>query len=521
MAHLATVQAQLQGGATGRHSGSLPVSRTVKPLAPGAFGRIPRKGATPSDQGGEVPGWGCGQPNPRQPHHSALPPNRYYDVLPTWRTRFVLEEVGLDPATTYINANLIGKREGRRGGGLSVAAMLPHYIAAQGPTDTTVPAFIRMLWESDCEKVVMLTRLDEADTPKCARYWPLTVGGVVCHAFPGYGEVTVKTVSSGALSPGVERSVLELSCRRAGAGATQRRRVEHFWCTIWKDHGVPAAAGIPELLELVAAARPDPGGDAPPTVVHCSAGIGRTGAFIAIDAGCRVLATTGSVDLPVVLDRLRDDRGNLVQNASQLDFVHAAVSQHAAALPVATEHQRPSADPAAAGVVAAATVDRRCWWLVESRAEAEGLLEHQPPGAYLLRNGSEKRGCIVLSIRLPSGELAHAKVRKPGEDLTADEVNRIARREAARLGGGLLIAPPLLPGALAYDNIVADPATGPVSGGGATMLGSPAVHTIDDWVGIADASDGELFINDRGDVCVCLDGRRAAGHLSRRRPSGW
>ena len=98
------------------------------------------------------------------------------------------------------------------------------------------------------------------------------------------------------------------------------RTLTHFWWVDWPDKGVPVSCnGIGALVTAVRAVREDQ--DAP-ILVHCSAGVGRTGCFLAIDVGMRQFDLTGSVDILAIVGRLRKDRGMTVQTFDQYRFVH-------------------------------------------------------------------------------------------------------------------------------------------------------------------------------------------------------
>ena len=223
----------------------------------------------------DIPPFGRGHPSP----------NRYKDILPTPSTRYHLKKLGGDNATTYINANWVkGEAEWPK----------VNYIAAQGPTTKTVPSFVRMIWESGCEIVVMTTNLIEGAKAKCERYWPDTGN----KAF-SYGQAPPITLRAGPKSNhnGYIKQELTMSC-----GGTQRTLV-HFWYNTWPDHGVPKDQATGELncthiLEMLGDVRrygkTCVNQDAP-IIVHCSAGIGRTGTYMGIDICSKLLWKQGTV----------------------------------------------------------------------------------------------------------------------------------------------------------------------------------------------------------------------------------
>jgi len=274
---------------------------TVAALDTNAFKKMPWKLAKAS----EIPLYGRGHPTP----------NRYNDILPTAATRVQLKVLGSDKSTEYINANWV---RGQPSWGVN-------YIASQGPTSDTVAKFHRMLWETKSECIVMTTKLREGKKQKCAPYIPRP--GTSASVPTG---ITVKTESEARVPYG---KVTTLTLSQAGIS----RSVKHFWFTEWPDHGVPRdAEGNLEttlLLKLLADVNSFMSTEATdatsPIVVHCSAGIGRTGTYIGMDVCTKLLKRDGQVDVVKVVNRMRDDRGALVQHAAQLSYLHEAVSHWA------------------------------------------------------------------------------------------------------------------------------------------------------------------------------------------------
>ena len=202
--------------------------------------------------------------------------NRYGNILPNPRTRVKLPQAGSDPSSTYINANYIAGYSG-----------FPHeYIATQGPKRNTVVDFWRMIWECRVKVIVMVTGLIEKGVEKCTRYWP-----TVLYNFKKklgdkkYGPFVIRVVA-GAKKDGFVTSSMII---RLG---DEERKLTHFWYDTWPDHGVPhKTMNVCTMLKAVDAVNND---HDIPIVVHCSAGIGRTGTFIAIDMGLRMLDEKGS-----------------------------------------------------------------------------------------------------------------------------------------------------------------------------------------------------------------------------------
>ncbi|KAJ2373536.1 hypothetical protein IW150_003577, partial [Coemansia sp. RSA 2607] len=189
--------------------------------------------------------------------------NRYSDVVPYNHNR-----VRLHGSHDYINASHIT---------LPPQLSANKYIATQGPLPHSIADFWRMVWEQNANAIVMLANPVEALRSKCAEYWPLHVGDS-----KKWGDLLVtlrdERPMQGCLSVIVRKIAIS-------SGGTERL-VTQFHYTEWPDHGVPTSPG--PLLRIIDELRSNvsPLPDSP-VVVHCSAGVGRTGTFVIIDAARR------------------------------------------------------------------------------------------------------------------------------------------------------------------------------------------------------------------------------------------
>ncbi|KAL4645828.1 tyrosine-protein phosphatase non-receptor type 7 isoform X1 [Arapaima gigas] len=229
--------------------------------------------------------------------------DRYKTILPNPETRVCLQG---DPTAaedrTYINANYV------RGFGGAARS----YIATQGPMVNTLVDFWEMVWQEESTIIVMITELREKKE-KCVRYWPEHCGV--------YGRVSVQ-VKSEQLSHGyvVQEFVVQVG--------SDSRCVRHYWYSDWLDHQIPECASV--LLRLVLDVQAyrctlsKPG----PTIVHCSAGIGRTGCFIACSMGCEQLQRDAEVDILSIVCQLRLDRGGMIQTSEQYQFLYSALASY-------------------------------------------------------------------------------------------------------------------------------------------------------------------------------------------------
>ncbi|KAL2763701.1 receptor-type tyrosine-protein phosphatase T isoform 3 precursor [Daubentonia madagascariensis] len=245
--------------------------------------------------------------------------NRYGNIISYDHSRVRLLVLDGDPHSDYINANYIDGYHRPR-----------HYIATQGPMQETVKDFWRMIWQENSASIVMVTNLVEvgrhpaehtvgkatlgrAASPgmvKCVRYWPDDT--------EVYGDIKVTLIETEPLAEYVIRT---FTVQKKGYHEIRELRLFHF--TSWPDHGVPCyATGLLGFIRQVKFLNPPEAG---PIVVHCSAGAGRTGCFIAIDTMLDMAENEGVVDIFNCVRELRAQRVNLVQTEEQYVFVHDAI----------------------------------------------------------------------------------------------------------------------------------------------------------------------------------------------------
>uniref|UniRef100_A0AAX7TGG3 protein-tyrosine-phosphatase n=1 Tax=Astatotilapia calliptera TaxID=8154 RepID=A0AAX7TGG3_ASTCA len=225
--------------------------------------------------------------------------NRYGNIIAYDHTRVRLQLLDGDPHSDYINANYIDGYHRPR-----------HYIATQGPMQETVRDFWRMVWQENSASIVMVTNLVEVGRVKCVRYWP--------DETEVYGDIKVTLIETEPLAEYVIRT---FTVQKKGHHEIRELRQFHF--TSWPDHGVPCyATGLLGFIRQVKFLNPP---DAGPIVVHCSAGAGRTGCFIAVDIMLDMAENEGVVDIFNCIRELRSQRVNMVQTEEQYVFVHDAI----------------------------------------------------------------------------------------------------------------------------------------------------------------------------------------------------
>ncbi|XP_028435505.1 tyrosine-protein phosphatase non-receptor type 2a isoform X2 [Perca flavescens] len=235
--------------------------------------------------------------------------NRYRDVSPYDHSRVKLENSEND----YINASLVMVEEAQRA-----------YILSQGPLRNTCGHFWLMIWEQCSKAVIMLNRIIEKGSEKCAQYWPTTEELQMSFTDTGF---VVKLLSEEDQSYYTIR-VLELQNTMTG----ELREIYHFHYTTWPDFGVPESPA--SFLNFLFKVRESGslGPEHGPAVVHCSAGIGRSGTLALVDT-CLVLMdrrrNPSSVDIQKVLLDMREYRMGLIQTPDQLRFSYMAVIEGA------------------------------------------------------------------------------------------------------------------------------------------------------------------------------------------------
>nr|XP_020462907.1 tyrosine-protein phosphatase non-receptor type 3 isoform X2 [Monopterus albus] len=239
--------------------------------------------------------------------------NRYKDVLPYDATRVVLQG-----PEDYINASHITVAP-------PVSGVCLYYIAAQGPLPQTCTHFWQTVWEQQTHTIIMLTTLTERGRTKCHQYWPHPP------EVKDYGHMRVKCHS--------EECNLAYVTRQFTLTHTQRgeeRAVTHLQYVAWPDHGVPDDPS--DFLLFVSSVRERRKGEEP-IIVHCSAGIGRTGVLITMEMALTLMDAGRPVFPLDIVKTLRDQRAMMVQTTSQFQFVCEAILQ------VYKEKQRGSTAP--------------------------------------------------------------------------------------------------------------------------------------------------------------------------------
>ncbi|XP_058804465.1 tyrosine-protein phosphatase 69D isoform X2 [Phymastichus coffea] len=229
--------------------------------------------------------------------------NRYPDIKCYDQTRVRLTQMDGILGSDYINANFVlGYKERKK------------FICAQGPMENTVCDYWRMIWEQHLELVLMLTNLEEYSKTKCAKYWPDK------SETKNFGDITVEHVGEHQYSDYVVR---ELKMTRTGE--RDSRKIVQYHFLVWKDFMAPEHPHA--ILRFVKRVNEAYSLEKGPILVHCSAGVGRTGTLVALDSLMQQLQEEGQVSIFNTVCDLRHQRNFLVQSLKQYIFIYRALME--------------------------------------------------------------------------------------------------------------------------------------------------------------------------------------------------
>lgn len=232
--------------------------------------------------------------------------NRYKNIIPYDDSLVILQSSHTDPTklqSNYINANFINGADKSN-----------EYIATQGPLPNTIVDFWRMVCDYKCKGIVMLTKVEERGKVKCEQYWP---------------ESGVMTVENFTIEAVKVVSYYDLVCtnlkvtRKQENGNTIEHTLWHLFFLDWLDHSVPS--GFEGMRFLLRKTRELVDYSKDPLIVHCSAGVGRTGAFLCYDMNVKLLGLNQPLGIFKTIKKLRECRTQMVQTEDQYIYLHMAI----------------------------------------------------------------------------------------------------------------------------------------------------------------------------------------------------
>nr|KAF6497290.1 protein tyrosine phosphatase non-receptor type 4 [Rousettus aegyptiacus] len=226
--------------------------------------------------------------------------NRYRDISPYDATRVILKG-----NEDYINANYINME-------IPSSSIINQYIACQGPLPHTCTDFWQMTWEQGSSMVVMLTTQVERGRVKCHQYWPEPTGS------SSYGCYQVTCHSEEGNTAYIFRKMTLFNQEK-----NESRQLTQIQYIAWPDHGVPDDSS--DFLNFVCHVRNKRAGKEEPIVVHCSAGIGRTGVLITMETAMCLIECNQPVYPLDIVRTMRDQRAMMIQTPSQYRFVCEAI----------------------------------------------------------------------------------------------------------------------------------------------------------------------------------------------------
>ncbi|XP_061180584.1 receptor-type tyrosine-protein phosphatase C-like [Saccostrea echinata] len=226
--------------------------------------------------------------------------NRFKTTFPYDHSRLILQSNEND----YINANFIRDLEGNR-----------KYIASQGPKPNTLSDHWLMIWQENVNVIIMLTNLVEGSKKKCGQYWPDSEEEEMT-----YGDISVRLLKEKHYAYYVIR---HLQARRNSESTTKDVIQMHY--THWPDHGVPDPVDLMIFHKHVVRIQEKSKNSV--LLVHCSAGIGRTGTFLALDELYRYGCIHGTFNAVDYVKTMREDRMNMIQNVDQYVCLHFALNE--------------------------------------------------------------------------------------------------------------------------------------------------------------------------------------------------
>lgn len=239
---------------------------------------------------------GEGQPQEAASQNCNENKNRYINILPYDHSRVKLSPSNTVDGSDYVNATYMPGANSKH-----------EYIASQGPLSHTAADFWQLVWEQDVHNIVMLTKCYEDSWEICYKYWP--------------DKGKSETYRHLKVTAGSEESFSDWTVRNYTVTMNDSSRdVRHFHFKSWPDYGVPTREQT--LVRFVRYVRSNLLPSEGPLVVHCSAGVGRTGTFLVVDRLLQQIKNSNSVSIYGTLEELRRERMWMVQTVAQYEYIH-------------------------------------------------------------------------------------------------------------------------------------------------------------------------------------------------------
>ncbi|XP_054763999.2 uncharacterized protein LOC129270704 [Lytechinus pictus] len=234
--------------------------------------------------------------------------NRFKNIVAFDHSRVVLEKLKDDPHSDYYNANFIKDDKGKKA-----------FIASQAPNMASINDFWRLIWQENVCSVVMVTNTIEGGKDRCTVYWPKAMGDSKT-----FGDIEVKLRTVEEFSDHVHRV---MDVKQVSGGET--RSVHQFHYQSWPDMGVPQypttlisfTQAVKHVHEKITANTKG----STPMLVHCSAGVGRTGTFISLYCMLGKIKENSHINIFAFIQNMRKDRPYMVQTADQYILIHTAL----------------------------------------------------------------------------------------------------------------------------------------------------------------------------------------------------
>ena len=233
--------------------------------------------------------------------------NRYIDIKAYDESRVKL--TNNNEQNDYINANFVQGYSSEN-----------KFIATQGPKKETIYDFWRMIDQYNVKIVIMLTNLVENNVIKCERYWPNNLNET-----EKYELYEVTYVEEQIFIDYIKRKlVLKNNFNN------ESKVVYQYYYPNWADKNTPSTdlISVFHLINDINFVNMNSNSTIPPIVVHCSAGVGRTGTYITLDAMMERINREGKMDIFKFVAKIRERRQHLVQTLNQYIFIHDALNEY-------------------------------------------------------------------------------------------------------------------------------------------------------------------------------------------------